>query len=151
MSSRSGRDELILAMDRAVQETLGYFDGPGKTKSARIDRWGAWDVLTHFLYWHDATGWGIESAGMGGPPWPVPGTADEVNDAALALHGGESFDAIVRQLRESHARLLRAARGAEDLERPAFRLNTGRLVTISERLETLGRHWRSHLQALKEA
>jgi hypothetical protein len=67
------------------------------------------------------------------------------------LHGGESFDAIIRQLRESHARLLRAARGAEDLERPAFRLNTGRLVTISERLETLGRHWRSHLQALKEA
>jgi len=57
-------DPLIQKLDRVVNEVLAYFAGPGRTNAARVDRWQARDVLQHFLYFHDATAWGIESTAM---------------------------------------------------------------------------------------
>ncbi len=34
----------------------------------------------HFIYFHNATAWGIQSAALGGSPWPVPANADFVNE-----------------------------------------------------------------------
>src|SRR5207247_2424931 len=71
MTTPAPKDALLANLDKVVRETLAYFDGPGRATKARVDRWQARDVLMHFIYFHDATAWGIQSAGLGGPPWPV--------------------------------------------------------------------------------
>src|SRR5262245_19837081 len=103
------KDELIGELDRVARETFAYFDGAGRRTDARVDRWQARDVMMHFIYFHDATAWGIESAAHGGPPWPVPADADTVNEVCRRLHEQESFDELLDQLRQAHGRLMRAA------------------------------------------
>jgi hypothetical protein len=144
-------DSLVQALDRVAQEVLAYFDGPGRTTTARVDRWQARDVLQHFIYFHDATAWGLQSAAQGGPPWPLAADADTINEVCRRLHEGESFDDLLLQLRLAHARLLRAARNSPDLDRPCFRRPSGELVTGRQRLEVLARHWREHVDALRAA
>src|SRR2546422_8513166 len=76
--------------------------------------------MMHFIYFHDATAWGIQSAALGGPPWPVPADSDTVNEVCRRLHEHESLDELLTQLRQAHARLVRAARSAPDLDTPCF-------------------------------
>src|SRR5438105_10082178 len=118
-------DELIGELDRVARETCTYCEGPGRRTDARVDRWQARDVMMHFIYFHDATAWGIESAAHGGPPWPVPGDADTVNEVCRRLHEHESFDELLAQLRQAHARLMRAAGNSPDLDRPCFQRSNG--------------------------
>jgi len=151
MTTAAGRDALVEDLDRAVQDVLAYFEGPGRTTTARVDRWQARDILQHFIYFHDATAWGIESAAHGGPVWSVPADADAVNEVCRRLHEHESFDDLLRQVRLAHARLLRAARDATDLDQPCFRRANGEASTGHQRLEILARHWREHLAALQAA
>jgi hypothetical protein len=145
------KDTLIQDLDRAVTEVLAYFAGPGRTTAARVDRWQARDVLQHFIYFHDATAWGIQSAALNGPLWPVPGDADIVNEVCRRLHEHESFDDLLTQVRLAHARLLRAARSAPDLDRPCFRRANGETLTGRQRLELLAHHWREHVAELQAA
>jgi len=142
---------LIDTLDRAVTEVLAYFAGPGRTSTARVDRWQGRDVLQHFLYFHDATAWGIQSAATGGPVWPLPGDADTINEVCRRLHEHESFDELLVQLRLSHARLVAAARRATDLDRPCFRRANGEVMTGRQRLELLAHHWREHVAELQAA
>ena len=144
-------ETLIADLDRVVQETLAYFDGPGRVTDARVDRWQARDVLMHFLYFHDATAWGIQSAAQGGPPWPLPADADTINEVWRRLHEGESFDELLAQLRQSHARLMRAARAAPDLDAPCLRTVGGDVMTVGQRLERIARHWAEHVRELQTA
>ena len=150
MADTAGR-EALATLDRVVQETFAYFDEPGRMTAARVDQWHARDVLMHFIYFHDATAWGIRSAAMGGPPWPVPSDSDTVNEVCRRLHEHEGFDELLGQLRQAHARLMRAAADSPDLEAPCFRRSTGEAMTGSQRLELLARHWAEHVAALTEA
>ena len=75
-------DALIQELDRAVTEVLGYFAGSGRTSSARVDRWQARDVLQHFIYFHDATAWGIQSVAL--PMVQEFGYTREIEDRVLA-------------------------------------------------------------------
>src|SRR3979409_2706338 len=118
MADRHG---LIRGLDEAGREVLADFEGGGRTAAARGGQWQARDVLMHFIYFHDATAWGIQSAATGGPPWPVPGDSDVVNEVCRRLHEHESFDELLVQGRQAHARLVRAARSAPDLDKPCFR------------------------------
>jgi len=151
MSALPSNEALLAELDRVVRETLAYFDGPGRTTRARVDRWQARDVLMHFVYFHDATAWGIQSAALGGPPWPVPADADQVNEVCRRLHEHESFDELLAQVRQTHARLVRAARNAPDLDKPAFRRANGEVMTGRERLEALARHWAEHVRDIQAA
>ena len=144
-------EPLIQNLDRAVDEVLAYFAGPGRTSAARVDRWQGRDVLQHFLYFHDATAWGIESSTTGGPVWPLPADADTINEVCRRLHEHESFDELLVQLRLSHARLVAAARRAPDLDRPCFRRASGEVMTGRQRLELLAHHWREHVAELQAA
>ena len=144
------REQLIADLERSVRDTLAYFDGPGKQSGARIGDWGARDVLAHFAYWHYATAWGITSATLGGPPWQLSGNADEINAACLRLLAGDGFDDLTAQLRVAQQRLARAVGAATNLDATAFRMADGREVSIGGRLETIARHWRGHLEALKQ-
>ena len=141
----------IDALDKVAKQTFRYFDGPGRKNTAKIDKWKARDVLQHFIYFHDATAWGIESAGLGGPPWPVAADADTVNEVCRRLREHETFDELLTQLRQAHARLLHAARRAQDLDKPAFRRSTGEVMTGRQRLELLARHWAEHVRELETA
>ena len=151
MTTSPSKEAPLANLDKVVQDCLAYFDGPGRASSARVDQWQARDVLMHFLYFHDATAWGIQSAGLGGPPWPVPADSDTVNEVCRRLHEDESLDELLTQLRQSHARLLRAARSASDLDKPCFQRATGELMTGRQRLELLARHWAEHVQELRAA
>ena len=151
MTTTPSKDALLAEMDKVAQTVLAYFSGPGKTSAARVDKWQAREVLMHFIYFHDATAWGIQSAALGGPPWPVPGDSDIVNEVCRRLHEHESFDELLTQLRQAHARLLNAARSAPDLDKPCFKRSTGEVMTGRQRLELLARHWAEHVRELQEA
>jgi hypothetical protein len=151
MTTAAEKEALIQQLDRAVQEVLAYFDGPGRTTTARVDRWHARDILQHFIYFHEATAWGIQSAAQGGPVWSVPADADTVNEVCRRLHEQESYDELLAQVRLAHGRLVRAARQAPDLDQPCFRRADGGAVTGRQRLEILAHHWREHMEALQAA
>ena len=151
MSTLPPKDVALANLDKVVQDTLAYFAGPGRVTKARVDRWHARDVLMHFIYFHDATAWGIQSAALGGPPWPVPADSDHVNEVCRRLHEHESLDDLLTQARQAHARLLHAARSAPDLDRPCFQRATGELLTGRQRLELLARHWGEHTREVQEA
>jgi hypothetical protein len=145
------RDALIGNLDRVVNDVLAYFAGPGRTTTATVDRWQARDVLQHFLYFHDATAWGIQSVATGGPPWTLPGDADTINEVCRRLHEAESVDDLIAQLRLAHARLARAARSAPDLDRVCLVRASGETMTGRQRLELLARHWAEHVRELQAA
>jgi hypothetical protein len=147
----ANKDALVNALDQAVQDVLAYFDGEGRRSPARVDRWQARDVLQHFIYFHDATAWGIQSAALGGPLWPLPGDADIVNEVCRRLHEHESYDELLTQVRLAHGRLMKAARSSPDLHAPCFRRLNGETVTGAQRLEVLAKHWREHVAELKAA
>ena len=151
MTTNASSEALIANLDRVAREVLDYLAGPGRASDARVDRWQARDILMHFIYFHDATAWGIESAALGGPPWPVPADSDIVNEVCRRLHEHESFEELVAQLRQAHARLLAAARRAPDLDAPCFTRSTGDVLTGRQRLELLARHWAEHARELQAA
>jgi hypothetical protein len=151
MTTTASKETLLENLDRVVEETLAYFAGPGRTTAARVADWQARDVLMHFLYFHDATAWGIRSAAQGGPPWPVPAGSDHVNEVCRRLHQHEDFDELLAQVRQAHARLVRAVRDADDIDRPCFRRADGEVMSGRQRLELLARHWAEHVRELRQA
>src|SRR5207245_8296057 len=110
MTTLAPKDVLLAGLDKVVRETLAYFEGPGRETKARVDRWQARDVLMHFIYFHDATAWGIQSAALGGPPWPVPADSDTVNEVCRRLPEHESLDELPPPVRPAHAPRGNAAR-----------------------------------------
>src|SRR5436853_7224638 len=103
MSTVASKDALIADLDRVAQDTFAYFAGPGRATDARVDRWQARDVLMHFIYFHDATAWGIQSVAQGGPPWVLPADADTINEVCRRLREHESPDELLTPLRQAHA------------------------------------------------
>ena len=147
----ANKDALIKGLDEAVREVLAYFAGAGRTSTAKVDQWQARDVLQHFIYFHDATAWGIQSAALGGPLWPVPGDSDIVNEVCRRLHAHESYDDLLTQIRLAHGRLMEAARSSPDLDTPCFKRANGETLTGAQRLDLLAKHWREHVHELQAA
>ena len=151
MSPSPANETLVVELDRVVREALAYFEGAGRATTARVDRWQARDVLMHFIYFHDATAWGMQAAALGGPPWQLPADADTINEVCQRLHAHESFDELLTQLRQAHARLVQAARNSAALDKPCFRRPNGETVTGRQRLEVLARHWAEQERELEAA
>lgn len=145
------KETLLADLDRVVEDTLAYFAGPGRATAARVDRWEARDILMHFLYFHDATAWGIQSAALGGPAWPVPADSDHVNEVCRRLRAHESIDDLLAQARQAHARLRHAVGSSPDIDQPCFRRASGEVMTGRQRLEALARHWAEHVQEIQAA
>ncbi len=138
-------------LDDVVNRTLDYFDGPGRSSAARIDQWQARDVLMHVIYFHEATAWGIQSVGVGGPVWTVPADWDTINEICRILHEGETLDELMVQVRQAHARLHRAVANSPDLDRPCLRRPNGTHLTGNERIGAISDHWREHLADLEHS
>jgi hypothetical protein len=145
------KQALMANLDQTVKEVFAFFDGPGRTSSAKVDKWQARDVLQHFIYFHEATAWGIQSAALGGPLWQVPGDSDIVNEVCRRLHQDESYDEVLTQLRLAHGHLMTAARNSPDLDKPCFRRANGETLTGAQRLEALAKHWKEHVRELEAA
>ena len=141
----------IDALDKVAKQTFRYFDGPGRKNTAKIDKWKARDVLQHFIYFHDATAWGIQSVALGGPAWSLPADSDTINEVCRRLHEKENVDDLLQQLKQSHARLIRAAKSSPDLNKPCFKRTNGETLTGQQRLELLAKHWTEHVEELKTA
>ena len=141
----------VEALDRVAKQTFRYFDGPGRQNTAKIDKWKARDVLQHFIYFHDATAWGIQSVALGGPVWSLPADSDTINEVCRRLHEKESVDDLLQQLKQAHARLIRAAKASPDLDTPCFKRRNGETLTGRQRLELLAKHWNEHVEELKAA
>jgi hypothetical protein len=148
MTAERDRTELIPDLIEVVETTIEALRDE-LPADARVADWDARDVAAHFIYWHDATGWGIASASAGGPAWPIPSGPDPINEATLRLHQDETLEEILDELSQSQRRLLRAAQDAPDLESPAFVRADGTAVSGRARLEAIARHWRTHLEALR--
>ena len=151
MTTLAKKDVLLANVERSVQDALAYFEGPGRVSTARVGQWEARDVLMHFLYFHDATAWGIQSLALGGPLWRVPADTDHVNEVCRRLHQHESLDELLAQARQAQARLVRAVRDTPDLDQPCFQRDSGELFTGRQRLELLARHWAEHVREMQEA
>jgi hypothetical protein len=151
MATPPSKEALGAELDRVVRDALTYFEGAGRVSAARVDRWHARDVLMHFIYFHDATAWGLQSVALGGPPWPLPTDADGINEVCRRLHAHESFDDLLAQVRQAHARLGHAVQNAPDIDKPCFRRANGEFVTGRARLEVLARHWAEHVRELQTA
>ena len=149
MSTAQELDELLSALDTTVEEVLAYFEGPGATSTARVGDWGPREVLCHFLFWHDATAQGMESASSGGGPVVLDAPTDELNGRVLAQHAGEGIPELVAQARSLHKRLVQAARQLPDLDVTVLQRAEGSLVTARSRVEIIARHWRSHAAELQ--
>ena len=145
------KQALVEKLDAAVREVLAYFDAAGRVSMAKVDKWQARDVLQHFIYFHEATAWGIQSAALGGPLWLVPGDSDIVNEVCRRLHADESFDDLLAQVRRAHDHLMIAARNSPDLDAPCFKRANGDTMTGAQRLEALAKHWREHVHELQTA
>ena len=141
----------IDALEKVAKQTFRYFDGPGRKNTAKIDKWKARDVLQHFIYFHDATAWGIQSVALGGPVWSLPADSDTINEVCRRLHEKENVDDLLQQLKQSHARLIRAAKSSPDLNKPCFKRTNGETLTGQQRLELLAKHWTEHVEELKTA
>ena len=94
---------------------------------------------------------GLQSVALGGPVWQLPADSDTINEVCRRLHEKESVDDLLQQLKQSHARLIRAAKSSPDLDKPCFRRTNGETLTGRQRLELLAKHWTEHVEELKTA
>jgi len=76
---------------------------------------------------------------------------DDCTRARRRLHEQESIDDLLTQLRLAHARLMRAARNAPDLDRGCFQRANGELMSGRQRLALLAKHWAEHVHELNDA
>jgi hypothetical protein len=142
----------LAAFDQTIQECMAYFEGDGAKSRTKTGDWDARQVLAHFYFWHYGTAWGISSAMRGGPPWPVATQGpDGVNEAAEELLAEDGVATLVEDLRRVHRRLVRVAAMAPDWGAVAFRRGDGTNLTIAQRIEGIGNHWRNHVEELKRA
>lgn len=144
-------ERLLGALDRTVDRVLAYFEGPGSASETRIGDWGAWEILCHFVFWHEATAEGMASVARGGVPKQLDADTDELNARVIAAHQGQSFLDLTAHLRELHGQLQQAARSLPDLDLPVIVLIDGRTLSGRQRLEMMNRHWDEHLTELQNA
>ena len=148
MTTAQELDEMLSTLEPIVNEALAYFEGPGATSTARVGDWGPREVLCHFLFWHEATAQGIESAISGGP-LVLDAPVDELNDQAVAQHAGEEMPQLVARARELQEQLVRAARRLSNLDVVVMQRPNNPPMTARQRLDRIAQHWQAHIAELQ--
>ena len=150
MAATRNVESLLTELQATVDDVLGYFEGPGAESDARIGDWGAWEVLAHFLHWHEMTAVGMESVFKGTGPVSITAETDATNAKSVDALKGSTFLELGAEARRLHRRLDAAARKMTNIDavvmlRPeAQEGQTGR-----QRLERLIRHWAGHTEELR--
>ena len=149
MSTAQELDEMLSTLETIVNEALAYFEGPGATSTARVGDWGPREVLCHFLFWHETTAQGIESAISGGGPLVLDAPVDELNDQAVAQHAGEEMPQLVARACELQGQLVRAARRLSNLDVVVMQRPNNPPMTARQRLDRIAQHWQAHIAELQ--
>ena len=150
MTDTSSGESLLSTLQSTVDEVLTYFEGPGTTSKARVGDWGPWEVMAHFLHWHEMTAKGMESVVQGTGPVTVPGETDASNAISVDALRGESFQGLGMEVRQLQQRLDAAARRMTDLDAIVMvRPEAPGGQTARQRLERLVQHWKGHTEELK--
>ncbi|MFC2005431.1 DinB family protein [Chloroflexota bacterium] len=151
MNTKKEVNSLLATLDKTVSDVLAYFNGPGSTSKARVGEWGAWEVLCHFVLWHEATIKGMKSVACSGEPYLIDGATDELNAGAVAKYQGKSFNDLTARLRQLQEELKQAARSLPDPDAPVMTRKGGTTLSGRERLEIINGHWLRHMEALQAA
>ena len=150
MTEANSVESLLILLQSTVDGVLSYLEGPGSASDARIGEWGAWEVLAHFLYWHEMTAVGMESVSKGTGPVSITGETDATNARSVDALKGNSFLELGTTARELHKRLDAAARQMRDIgEVVMIRPEAPEGQTGRQRLERLILHWNGHTEELR--
>ena len=150
MTGTSNVKSLLIELQNTVDEALTYFQGPGASSNARIGEWGSWEVLAHFLFWHEMTAAGIESVLAGAGPVTITGETDTTNANSVDALKGKSFLELGAEARRLQKRLDAEVRKMTDVDAVVMiRPEAPGGQTARQRLERLVRHWNGHTEELK--
>lgn len=149
MSTTRELEGLLTNLNTTVEEALAYFEGPGATSTTRVGDWGPREVLCHFLFWHQLTAEGMESATRGRSPRILDASTDELNARTIARHAGEGIPQLLAHARRLQERLVRAARRLPTLDVAVMQRQDGPPLSARERLDRIPRHWQSHITQLQ--
>ena len=149
MSTMQELDGLLSTLNTAVEEALAYFEGPGATSTARVGDWGPREVLCHFLFWHEATAEGMESASGGGGPRIMAAAVDDLNAQAVAQHAEQGIPQLTAHARILQERVAQAARQLPNLDVVVMQRADGSSQTARDRLDRIPRHWQAHIAELQ--
>ncbi len=149
MSITHELDGLLSNLSTVVEEALAYFEGPGSTATTRVGDWGSREVLCHFLFWHEITAAGMESATSGGGPRILNAQVNELNEQAITQYTDEGIPQLAARARDLQERLVRAARQLPSLDIAITQRHDGSQATARERLELVSRHWQAHIAGLQ--
>ena len=150
MSATTELEALLSMVDSTVNDVLEYFAGSGATNNARIGNWGAWEIMAHLVFWHEATADGMESAARGYGPYTVLHETDATNEEAIKHSAGQGILELVSRAHDEQLRLKTAARQLHELDVVVMeRPEAPDGMTSRQRLERILHHWQSHTDALK--
>lgn len=150
MTESGSVESLLSSLQSTVDEVLTYLEGPGALSEARVGDWGSWEVLAHFLHWHEMTAMGMESVNMGTGPVTIEEETDVVNARSIGALNGKSILELGMEARRIQQRLDAAARKMTDLDAVVMiRPEAANGQTARQRLERLVNHWSAHTRELK--
>ena len=151
MAQSDTLDQLLVPAEEAVQRTLAYLEGPGATSTARIDRWGVWEIAAHLLHWHRVTAEAALAVARGEPPSRFTSPVDDINEEVVAKSAGMNLAQLVSELKSAHGTLVQAIRDLPDPDAVLMLRHDGSSPTAKDRLRTIGHHWTEHLEELLAA
>ena len=151
MAQSDTLDQLLVPAEEAVQRTLAYLEGPGATSTARIDRWGVWEIAAHLLHWHRVTAEAALAVARGEPPSRFTSPVDDINEEVVAKSAGMSLAQLVSELKSTHGTLVQAIRDLPDPDATLMLRHDGSSPTAKDRLRTIAHHWTEHLEELLAA
>ena len=149
MTTTQQIDALISMVEKAVEDGLSYFEGPGAESDVKIDLWTPREVLCHMIYWHQLTVEGMEAAVSGNSPQQIHASTDEMNARAVGRASGKSITRLADEVREMQARLSKAAREMPDPDVTVLIRSDNSESTGLQRLELITKHWNAHIAELK--
>ena len=148
MAQSDTLDQLLVPAEEAVQRTIAYLEGPGATSTARIDRWGVWEIAAHLLHWHRVTAEAALAVARGEPPSRFTSPVDDINEEVVAKSAGMSLAQLVSELKSAHGTLVQAIRDLPDPDVVLMLRHDGSSPTAKDRLRTIAHHWTEHLEEL---
>lgn len=145
------RERLINTIDRTAQEGLPLFEELARNRpDLKLDRWGAYEVLCHIVYFYEAAIQGWEAVRRGGPPFRYDVHVDELNARTVARLTGIGLPELVAEIRRLHKLYLEEARVAPNLDAVGVIRWDDSETTIRGRLQTNNRHWEEHIREWRE-
>lgn len=140
LPTQNSHEQLIEALEETVSDALEYLTGEGLGSHAKVGDRGAWKVLCHMIYWHQATTDGIESVVSGGDPRQFEAESDEVNDRIIDSISGKTVEELAREVREIQGRVPTAFHSIPDPSSTVFIGMNRAESSTNERLQMMAGH-----------